>query len=210
MATRAKKRTSRRQAATAGPDAARLEDLKVATKAIGATPAARLSWVVRFVGEDPATWHSATRAAYGDCLVALGRHGLGDLENLPPPLAPQHVAALHAELRTMLRSLVGAGGPRAFMVLIRTEGGSKGIIRLTGVGVRPALFAMSYGHRDARSAILHTVTNLVVQAGERLIACPVCAAPFVAVRKQRFCSARCAQRARNERKAARRPKEGGA
>jgi hypothetical protein len=202
MATRAKRKTSRRTAAAI--DEGRLADLKVAAKTIGDTYAARLAWVVRFVVGDPASWHSAISASHGDCLVVLGRHGVGDLENLPPPLAPQEVAVLHAELRTLLRSLVGAGGARAFMVPIRTEGGSKAIVRLTGVGVRPALFALSYGHQDARSAILHTVADLVVQAGERLIACPVCSGPFVAVRKQRFCSPRCAQRVRNERKAARR------
>jgi len=203
MATRAKRKAP-------AIDEGRLADLTVATKMIGDTAAARLAWVVRFVREDPASWHSATRAAYGDGLVALGRHGVGDLENLPPPLKPAEVTTLHAELRTLLRSLVGGGGARPFMVMVRPERGSKAIIRLKGVGVRPALFAISYGHTDAPSAILHTVTNLIVQEGERLIACPVCAAPFIAVRKQRFCQTTCAQRVRNERKAARRPKEGGA
>ena len=213
MATRAKKRTSRRPAGAAGLDAARLDDLKVATKTIGATAAARLTWVVRFVDEDPATWHSAMRAAYGDCLVALSCGGFPDnfveLPNLPPPLAPEKVTDLHADLGAMLRPLLSNGGPGAFEVPIQTEGGITGIIRLTGVGVRPAQFTRRYGHVDSRSAIVHRVVDLLEQAGGRLIACPACKKPFVAVRKQRFCKTRCAQRVRNERKAERRTKKGG-
>jgi hypothetical protein len=197
---------------TGGAYAARLADLKVARKAIGDTSAARLAWVVRFVGEDPGSWHSATRTAHGDCLVALGHGGIhaglmGGIR-LPPPLAPEEVTALHTELRTFLCALVSGGeaGERPTMVQIPTEGLTEFVVRATRPGVKPAVFTMTYGHTKARTAIFQAVKNLVLNAGAQLLACPVCGGPFVAVRKQRFCSTKCAQRVRNDRKAERRPR----
>ena len=82
---------------------ARLEDLKVATTVIGDTAAARLAWVVAFAQENPLKWHSATRAAHGDNLLALAHHGypasLAGGVALPPPLPAPAVDALHDELR---------------------------------------------------------------------------------------------------------------
>jgi hypothetical protein len=43
-----------------------------------------------------------------------------------------------------------------------------------------------------------------LQAGDRLIACKLCLTPFVAFRKQQFCTERCAQKFRNDKKASRR------
>jgi predicted nucleic acid-binding Zn ribbon protein len=203
MATKAKTKTT--STTWTVPD--RLADLKIATKVIGDTHAARLAWIVRFVREDPAMWHSATRASHGDCLVALGQGGypvnVEEVNHVPPPLEPAQITALHAELRTALRALVSGGGARAFAVPFETEGGITELVRLTGVGVRPAQFTRFYADADARSAVLRAVANLLEWAGGPLIACPVCKDPLVIVRKQRFCSAKCAQKMRNDRKAAR-------
>lgn len=191
---------------------ARLADLKAATRAIGDTPASRLAWVVRFIADDPATWHPAVRVAHGDCLYAIGRHGFGQTlvgGNLPDPMPPDDVDALHRDLRATLRDLVGKNPERGGqMVMIPTEKGqTEGLIRLTRAGEKPAMFAASHGYPTARVAIFHAVKDLVLQAGERLLACPACGAPFLYNRKQTFCGVTCAQKIRNKRRDAKRPRK---
>jgi hypothetical protein len=178
----------------------RLAALKLAGRTIGETSAARLAWIVRFIGDDPATWHPAVGTAHGDCLLALGRGGIPDTLMggiaLPDPLRSKQVEALHGELRTTLRELLN----NARVSIPTPEGKSEGFIRCTAAGVKPAVFATIAAHASARTGILQAVKNLIFQAGARLIACPSCGAPFLAVRKQLFCSPRCAQRARNARR----------
>ena len=48
--------------------------------------------------------------------------------------------------------------------------------------------------------MLFALHNLIQRAGGQLHACPACQAPFVAHRKQRYCSLGCNQRMRNKRK----------
>jgi hypothetical protein len=165
------------------------------------------------VREDPGTWPSHTRAAHGDCLIALARPFPQFLKGgveLPEPLTSEQVDALHGELRTFLRTWVSDQPPgnARLMVAIPTQGLTEHLVRLTDVGVRPVQSTVIYGHEHVQTAIFQAVKNLILQAGDRLLACPVCRGPFVAVRKQRFCTPQCAQRERNERKAARQKKGG--
>jgi hypothetical protein len=189
----------------------RLEDLKLATRTIGDTTAARLAWVIRFIGEDPAAWHPAVATAHGDCLQALARGGIPDNlmggVELPEVLTPGDVAGLHAELRATVRDLLSKNPLGANKVTIPTEGDSESLVRLTQAGKKPALFASGHGHTSARTAVFQGVKDLIVQAGDRLIACPACGKPFIALRKQEYCSTSCAQRARNERREANRPRK---
>jgi hypothetical protein len=182
----------------------------VASRDIGDTASARLAWVVRFVRENPATWHSATRTANGDRLVAFGKRGfpeslIGGVD-LPPPLSAPDIDAIHHEIGTFLRAIVTCAPGQ--VVSWSIEGSTAGLVRSTAVGAKPAIFASAFGHKDARTAIMQHVRDLVLQAGERLLACPQCRAPFIAIRKQIFCTPECAQRARNARKPPRPRKRG--
>src|SRR5437660_10023744 len=64
--------------------ASRLAGLRAATRAIGKTASEQLAWVLRFIEEDPATWHPAVRHAHADCLFALARPALDNGEPLHP------------------------------------------------------------------------------------------------------------------------------
>jgi hypothetical protein len=193
--------------------AARLADLKTASRAIGDTYAARLAWVIRFIGENPETWHPAVAVAHGDCLHAIGLGGfppslVGDID-LPDPLTAEEVADLHRELCAMLRDLLGKNPDRGGqLVMIPTEGQTEGLIRLTLAGKKPAMYAVSRGQTTARTAIFQAIKDLILRAGDRLIAClaPGCGAPFIAIRKQEYCSPRCAQRVRNQKRPDSRPR----
>jgi hypothetical protein len=192
---------------------ARLAELKAATRAIGSTPTSRLAWVVKFINDDPTQWHPAVRTAYGDCLYAVASSGSfgvlasADPDELPDTMPGEEVEAVHRDLRATLRDLVGKNPTRAQMVDIPTEGTTVGLIRLTAAGVKPAMFATSHGHKYARVAIFQAAKDLILQAGERLIACPICGAPFLYNRKQLFCGIRCAQKARNDRREEARPRK---
>lgn len=201
MKTKRKTRSaaSKKRAANAAYQE-RLEDLKAATRTIGDTNADRLAWLVNFIAEDPKTWHSATRAERGDCLVALGTGGylsslVGEIE-LPSPLAPAVIGTLHREMREKVRSLVGGDQ------WVHFPTGDAYLARFTDVGESPAQYLLSYGHTTPRAAIFHAAKDLILgSGGDRLLACPKCGTPFVRVRRQVFCSRECAQDVRNERKA---------
>jgi hypothetical protein len=192
---------------TPSTDAARLADLKAARRAIGDTHASRLAWVVRFVAENPATWHPAVRVAHGDCLHMVALHGVVSEEKAPDPMAPDDVEALHHDLRAKLRDLLGKNPTRTQMVDIPTEGQTEVLIRLTHAGAKPAMFATSRGQVSLRTAVFQAVKDLILQAGERLIACPSCGTPFLYNRKQMFCKVTCAQKVRNDRRDAKRPRK---
>jgi hypothetical protein len=185
----------------------RLADLKVATRTIGATYEARLAWVVRFIAEDVATWQSATRTAHGNCLLALIEpipdSFMGGIK-LREPMAGADVEALHGELRTMLRDLLNTPPASFTTVTIPTEGRSEKLFRATAAGVKPARFAMSYRDEPNRTGVFQAVKDCILRAGERLHGCPVCGTPFMAVRKQQFCTSKCAQKVRNDKRAPRR------
>jgi hypothetical protein len=189
----------------------RLDDLKAASRVIGDTAASRLAWVVRFIGEDPATWHPAVRVVHGDCLDAIALGGVPETvvdRALPDPPAPEEVEALHRDLRTTLRNLLSGNPTRAHRVAIPTEGRSEDLVRLTSAGKKPAMFAVTYGDVHRRTRVFQTVKDLILQAGHQLVACPPpCGKPFIAVRKQLFCTVQCAQRARNERRDSKRPRK---
>jgi hypothetical protein len=127
--------------------------------------------------------------------------------DLPEALTPEEVEALHGELRATVRDLLSLNPKGAIRVTIPTDGLTESLVRYTAAGEKPAMFAVAYGHVVARTAIFQAVKTLILQAGDRLIACPVCGKPFIAVRKQVFCLPRCAQRARNEKRVDKRPRK---
>jgi hypothetical protein len=193
-----------------GREVARLTELQLATQAIGDTHATRLAWLVRFIGEDPATWHPAVRGVHGDCLIALALPVLNNTvggDALPGPLTADEIVALHGEIRATVRALLNTNPERASMASIPTAGLTESLVRLKKAGQKPALFTVTYGFDNPRTAIFQAVKTLILQAGERLIGCPDCGTPFIAAHKAQFCTSTCAQRARNKKREDKRPRK---
>ncbi len=172
-------------------DLVRSADLQAARNTIGSTKRERLAWVVTFVSQDSKKWHSTERAKYGDCLLALG-HTVRPV----PPLPPRMIDALHRELRVFLRDAVGMK-PGEESVPVPSKGFSVGIVRATQVGKKPAIWGSVYHHVHAypRTAIFQAVRDLILEAGDRLLACPVCGMPFLAIGRRKFCGRVCTNKA---------------
>lgn len=199
-----KKKTSPVLVAASG-----VTDLRFAIQTIGDTAPARLAWLLGFLGEAPERWHPAVRAVHGACLVMLA---IADLENVAllkfqRALTPDEILDLHTALRATVGALLTDNPTGGAQVSIPTDGLSERLVRTTKAGVKPAVFGVDYGLDNPRTAIFQAVKTLILRAGDRLIACPACRTPFLAVHKMQFCSPRCAQRARNERREDTRPRK---
>jgi len=71
------------------------------------------------------------------------------------------------------------------------------LIRASEKGNKPAAWGVTYGSKTAVSAVVRKIADLVLTAGDRLIACHYCGNPIVSVKKQLFCNAFEAQKHRN-------------
>lgn len=180
-----------------------------ASARIGTTASARLSWVVRFIAEQPESWSSRYALERGDCLLALGgwarpSNWRGGNE-LPDSVSEADVGAVHAELKRVVTEAVSA--PILADVSIASDGLNVSLVRLSEKSAKPAVWAVRYTHSSLRSAVLHAVKDLILQAGDRLIGCRYCGAPIRAVRKQKYCvDTQCSQKFHNENKAEQRKK----
>jgi len=184
----------------------RLADLKAAFVVVGDTAASRLSWVTQFVAENPSTWQSGTRAVHGNCILALT--GFAFPENvlggvpLPAPLPPEDVDEVHRELSKFLRDAVT--GPAGRPLFLPHDAAARvGLVRASGPYQKPARWGNVYRYTSPLG-LLPVVRDLIVVAGHRLVACRYCQSPLVAFKKQQFCGEPCAQKFRNDKKAARR------
>jgi hypothetical protein len=106
------------------------------------------------------------------------------------PLDERETLALHKELGEALRGLV-ANPPRqwplptAYTYVTRRLPGAPIELRSEGRTI---------------DGVRSGVVNLLLAAGENLLACAECGAPFVRERRQEYCSERCSQRVRNRRR----------
>jgi hypothetical protein len=183
----------------------RLACMKAASRKIGATAASKLAWLVRFSAEDPSSWHPGERAEAGDCLLALARgrfpeNLIGGVE-LPDPLPPGDVDDVHRHVHALLHKVVNAAAGEMVPV-VTVESLEIGLVRLTFVGAKPAAWGVTSWAPSIRDATLHAVKDLIVQAGDRLIACRACTSPLIGDGKRTHCrDSACGQKARNDRKA---------
>ena len=100
----------------------------------------------------------------------------------------------------MLRELVAGSAARP--VSIPTEGLEVALIRTTADGEKPAVFVFIHGG-PFRTMLFQKLAELVA-ASDRLIGCPLCGEPFLALRKMKFCGPKCAERWHDKQKIARR------
>lgn len=187
----------------AGPNyRARFEGLYWASREIGDTNADRLRWLVRLVNVDLAKAHPATMDVVGDQLVVFGAWSLpsnfrGGVE-LPPTLDRKDVVRIHENLRALVRGAVtsptGQPGP-----VFEAGGVQFSLVRATAPGVKPAQWGYSLGG-PLDALILTKARDLIFSTGRDLLGCGYCRGPFIAVRRQKFCTEACAQKERNDRK----------
>jgi hypothetical protein len=184
----------------------RFLELFTASRVVGDTAGSRLAWVTKFIAENPDQWNDATIAAHANCLQALSGQAmpsnlLGGIK-LPPPLAADDVRETHRLLLQTLKAAVGA----EFLekVPINMEGLSVALVRVTQKGQKPAGWSLTYSSTTPSTAVMRAVLDLVMTAGDRLVACRLCGNPIYAVKKQQFCNAVEAQTFRN----AKRPEKG--
>jgi hypothetical protein len=173
-----------------------LEQLLIAEQQIDAAPGGRLGWIVAFAREDPAQWLPADREAHGYRLMAFGILHVGEPDlaaspaNVVPVPTSEDVIALHAELKGKFRELVRV--PAGQCVHFPVGDVRIMLIRRTAPGAKPAIFhAVMDG--SWRTILWQKLFSMIAET-DRLIACLTCGEPFLALRKMKFCTPKCAQR----------------
>jgi hypothetical protein len=163
---------------------------------LGDTPDAWLMWVVGFAQRDLATVGPGERQDLGQDLRALPTlvwrdHWRGwRPKTLPMPEAM--LLQLQAHLREGLQRFVRGGWGVPGQVIL-------GLVKHPRTGRhRVGLWSAPSAWEDG--GIVAAVVELLCQVGDRLKVCPArdCGRIFVSYRKQKFCSPKHAQQARNE------------
>ena len=162
-----------------------------AQKNMPARASAQLRWAVAFAQLDLDTLSPAERESLGYDLRVL----------MPPdwtyrvrvgPLGDEKIRRTHAIFGEIIRFLLGKEGGRwplpstSRYFLVREEKDS---------GKDPR--ALLYWEGDEAEAIVRGFINLLLSSDSRLRACLDCAVPFIARKRQIYCSSVCSQRTRN-------------
>ena len=156
----------------------------------------RLRWLVEMLREEFSSFGRSEAQAFREGLLRLIAPDWSANASIDQGLSNRAVEALHRELREVFWGFVAEPPrrwplPSAFAFLQHSEPGG-------------AFYFSSEGPPE--TAVRWAVANLLMESGENLLRCPECGTPFVRVRRQEFCSERCAQQVRDQRKAAKRSK----
>ena len=72
--------------------------------------------------------------------------------------------------------------------------------RQSPAGAKKTRFNLQWQANDERTAILHGVMTLKIEAGDALKACAECHKPFVARKRQIYCAPLCSQKVRDRKR----------
>lgn len=188
----------KRQGATRGfePDPM-LPLIRKARQQIEESPGSALGWLLDFLRRsEPAQWLPGEVEAHGYRLLALVYGPLPEsllsfLDGHVPPVTPADVESIHAEMRAFFRDLVTL--PAGTPIKIPTDDLHQVLVRATAPSEKPAVFVIGSAGGPRRTILFQTVRELILKHGDRLIACPRCKEPFLALRKRLFCSSKCLQ-----------------
>jgi hypothetical protein len=148
------------------------------------TDADRLRTLVEWVREDLPT-RAEDRGKFRAFLYGLVPQG-----QKTQPLDDQETIALHREFAEMLHGLV-ANPPRRWPLpstyAFLTRRKPAGPVEFIGEGA-------------TIDNVRWAVVNLLLSAGENLLACRECGEPFVRERRQKYCSERCSQKVRDRKR----------
>jgi hypothetical protein len=181
-----------------------VDPFRVAEMRVGRTSADRLRWVIAFSNRDLALLRPDELVALGDDLQALPRLHAGpqhrqqpteDHQRHTPRMQPDDVLKVHDSIRRGVQGLLQEPSERwAF--------DAKGVFveRIHARDAKEVRFRFGSLGADQQSALLATVIGLLLEHGQHLRACESCKTPFLAVRRQTYCSPECSQDERNLRK----------
>jgi hypothetical protein len=168
-------------------------EAELARARIGTTAEDRLHWVAEFARRDLKALRPGERTALGYDLRALVPRGWRYKLKKFGPLPEDELVAIQAYLAKGLASLLRGERwslpplPSAHLSREQDDGESTHRIHLSFEG-------------DETQAILGGVTELLMQAGDRLRECSECMRPFVGREGKVYCSRACSQRIRDQRK----------
>jgi hypothetical protein len=187
------------------------QQVALAEKRMGRSPEDRLRWVLRFTERDLDTLRPEERRALGMDLLMLslggwapsypkrGRGGHVHTAAMPIAVIPEALLrSLQAEITQGLQGLLEEP-PRPWQ-LPATQ--TLSVSRASPTGAKRTQFHVHW-EGGMREAILGSVLNLLLQAGEALRACAECQRPLVARKRQIYCSARCSQQVRDRKRSSR-------
>jgi hypothetical protein len=183
-----------------------LDEREKSTERLGtSTDEQRLRWVVDFAQEDLHRLRPEERVARGY-----------DLHHVLPvgsfitikggPMSDAALEEIQRQIREQVRKLISE--PRRFGEQLDDPNAgwrlpvlSSRILRTSSPGSKKTLFVTIRESDDEEAVILCGVAELIQKAGQRLRACLRCDVPFVAHKRQIYCTTKCSQDERNARKA---------
>jgi hypothetical protein len=182
------------------------DHLELGKRRVGETQADRLRWLIGFTKTDLDALHPEERVALGYDLRSLV-YGAGAGNRQMSWLLPKTAMSepvlrdVHEKISTGFNRLITAKAnetrpwlfplPDSIGLTAYTDSKSKRLRFIVGTDIRS----------DETAVILHGVLDLLLNSGGVLRKCSECEGPFVPVRRQEYCSARCSQRARDSRRA---------
>jgi len=170
--------------------------LKLSKKRMEVPPPQRMRWVLDFIAKDLALLHAGEREALGYDLRGLAAASLpksNEWRFFTDPMPDNELRDYQKTIRDGLAGLL-ADEPRAW-----TFDATPRLVVVDQRRRNRRRFAVQFGGPEAAS-VIGGVAWLVSELGERLRRCAECGAPFVAERKEEYCTASHAQRARNKRR----------
>ena len=161
--------------------------IRRAGQQIAAEPGGQLAWLLRFVREDSTRWNPSDAEGHGHRLLSfiyqlpenLLRLGDQDIS----PVTPYSVEEIHAELNHFFRDLLTSPEGKA---MVPADGLEEGLHRASAVGAKPAIFGIGRGG-PRRTLLYQKLKALILEAGDKLIACHQCGAPILARGRRLFC-----------------------
>src|SRR5262249_49436058 len=180
-----------------------VHELRLATERLGGSEQT-MRWILGFAGQDLNRLRREERTALAwDLLGLIVLYGRGWHVEWTPgiPLPKVDLAKLQVEV---------AGGVKALLQntdVTRWPESTEQTASLSSKWESESKRRRSrvrWGGGD-RDAIIAAIWNVIIEVGDKLRSCTECGTPFVAVKRQEYCTSSCSQRARIRR----RPKKTG-
>jgi hypothetical protein len=183
------------------------DQLQQARDRMGQTPAQMLRWVLEFIAGDLGRLRPGERDAkaqdllflpvllhsHGDVLptMAMGRDRISDADLL----------TIQERIKQGIHGLL-APKPRWWeLPAPKADGLGHSYLMRIKTDSKFTRFAINWGIMNSPAdSIVMSVVFLLLQAGDRLRGCRHCGNPFIATKRQEYCTPACSQAERNQRK----------